>query len=193
MTGSGSFGAIAGGIVAMIAMGLLVAFFATGRQALGRANDAAAAFMGLLLLPVPVNLLGVYPDGGPVMALVTAIGLGAMGVLIVASSLTAIGRLSVAQMTAWQGGSFGGLFLWVAGTSAVIVVWDRLPIGLAWLGLGAAGLVAVALVEIALLARRLGGANELEQLSRPPLFAAVAVVLGLAAFPVWCIWLGFSL
>ena len=118
MASLGSLGAISGGIVAVIAMALLAAFFATGRQSLGRANDAAAALMGLLLLPVPVNILGVYPDAEPVMVIVTAIGLGAMAVLIVASGLTATGRLSIAQMTAWQGGSFGGLFLWVAGTSA---------------------------------------------------------------------------
>src|SRR5438128_3533410 len=155
MASLGSLGAISGGIVAVIAMALLAAFFATGRQSLGRANDAAAALMGLLLLPVPVNILGVYPDAEPVMAIVTAIGLGAMAVLIVASGLTATGRLSIAQMTAWQGGSFGGLFLWVAGTSAAILVWDRLPVGLAWLGLCAAALVAVALVQTALVARRL--------------------------------------
>jgi hypothetical protein len=189
----GSLGAIAGGVAAVIAGLLLAAFFATGRESLGHANDAAGAVMAILLMPAALSVVRLYAGTGPFILLVTAIGLVAMIVAAVASVLTAAGRLTVTQLTVWQGGSFVALFLWVAGTSVSILVWGRLPVGLGWLGLVAALLVLVAIGEILGLARRMGGLKELVRLDRPPLLAAATMLTAFVAFPVWCVWLGMSL
>jgi hypothetical protein len=189
----GSFGAIGGGVAAVIAGLLLAAFFATGRESLGHANDAASAVMAILLIPAALSVYGLFAGTGPFILLVTAVGLVAMIVAAVASVLTAAGRLTVTQLTVWQGGSFGVLFLWVAGTSVSILAWGRLPVSLGWLGLAAAALVTVALVEIVRLARRMGGLRELEKLDRPPLLAAATILTAFVAFPAWCVWLGVSL
>jgi hypothetical protein len=99
----------------------------------------------------------------------------------------------MAQLTAWQGGSFLVLFLWVVGTSVTILLWDRLSVGLAWLGIAAGVLVIIATAEILRLARRMGGMGALEKLERPPLVAMISTLAGFTAFPTWCIWLGLTL
>jgi hypothetical protein len=185
--------AIAAGATAVIAGILLAAFFATRSQSLGHANDAAAAVMAILLMPAALAVLDRFADTGPLILVVTAIGLVGMAVVAVASVLTAAGRLSVAQLTAWQGGSFLVLFLWVLGTSVMILVWGRLPVGLGWLGIGAGLLVTVATVEILRLARRMGGLGALARLERPPLIAMITTLAAFAAFPIWCVWLGLTL
>jgi len=185
--------AIAAGATAVIAGVLLAAFFATRSQLLGHANDAAAAVMAILLMPAALAVLNRFADTGALILVVTAIGLVGMTVAAVASVLTAAGRLSVAQLTAWQGGSFLVLFLWVLGTSVTILVWGRLPVGLGWLGIGAGLLVTVATLEILRLARRMGGLSALERLERPPLIAMITTLAAFAAFPIWCVWLGLAL
>jgi hypothetical protein len=189
----GSLGAIAGGFAAVIAGVSLAAFFATGRQALGHANDAAGAVMAILLMPAALSVVRLYAGTGPFIVLVTVVGLVAMTVAAVASLLAATGRGTVTQLTAWQGGSFVALFLWVAGTSVSVLIWARLPAGLGWLGFAATLLVMLAIGEILRLARRMGGLKELERLNRPPLLAAAAMLTAFVAFPVWCVWLGMSL
>src|SRR2546422_3549694 len=113
---------------------MLAGFFATRSQSLGHANDAAAAVMAILLMPAALAVLNRFADTGPLIVVVTAIGLVGMAVAALASALTAVGRLSMAQLTTWQGGSFLVLFVWVLGTSITILAWGRLPVGLGWLG-----------------------------------------------------------
>ncbi len=189
----GGISAIAAGATAVVAGILLAAFFATRNQSLGHANDAASAVMAILLMPAALAVLSRFADTGPLVVIVTAVGLAAMAAAAVASVLTAAGRLTVAQLTAWQGGSFLVLFLWVVGTSVTILFWGRLPVGLGWLGLAAGGLVVVATVEILRLARRMGGLGALEELERPPLVAMISTLGAFATFPIWCIWLGLTL
>ena len=124
----GGAAAIVAAPVVVIAGVLLGVFFATGREAWGRANDVASVVFALLLVPVAVAA-----DAGGAWKAVTAAGLVAMAVAAVASGLTAAGRLTVAQLTVWQGGAFAALFVWVAGVSA-----ERLPDALGWLGIAAA-------------------------------------------------------
>jgi hypothetical protein len=189
----GGISAIAAGVTAVVAGILLAAFFATRNQSLGHANDAATAVMAILLMPAALAVLDRFADTGPLIVVATAVGLVGMAVAAVASVLTAAGRLSVSQLTAWQGGSFLVLFLWVVGTSVTILLWGQFPVGLGWLGLAAGVLVIVATVEILRLARRMGGLGALEKLERPPLVAMITTLGAFAAFPVWCIWLGLTL
>jgi hypothetical protein len=189
----GGISAIAAGVTAVVAGILLAAFFATRNQTIGQANDAASAFMAILLVPTALAVLDRFADIGPLVLVVTAVGLTGMVGAAVTSVLTAGGRLTVAQLTAWQGGSFLVLFLWVVGTSVMILLWGRLPVGLGWLGIAAGVLVIVATVEILRLARRMGGLGALEKLERPPLIAMVSTLGAFAAFPIWCIWLGPNL
>jgi hypothetical protein len=149
--------------------------------------------MAIMLMPVAFAVLTRFADTGPLVVVVTAVGLAGMAVAAVASVLTAAGRLTAAQLTAWQGGSFLVLFVWVVGTSVITLLSGRLPVGLGWLGIAAGLLVVVALVEILRLARRMGGLGALEKLERPPLIAMIATLGAFAAFPIWCIWLGLTL
>ena len=189
----GGYSAVAAGVTAVVAGILLAAFFATRNETLGHANDAASAVMAILLMPAAIAVFNRFVDTGPLIVVVTGVGLAGMAVAAVASLLTAAGRLSVSQLTAWQGGSFLVLFLWVVGTSLTILLWGRLPVGLGWLGLAAGMLVIVATVEILRLARRMGGLAALEKLDRPPLVAMITTLGAFAAFPIWCIWLGLTL
>lgn len=178
----GGAAAIVAAPVVVIAGVLLGAFFATGREAYGRANDVASAAFALLLVPVAVAA-----DAGGAWTAVTASGLAAMAVAAVASGLTAAGRLTVAQLTIWQGGAFAALFVWVAGVSA-----ERLPGALGWLGIAAAVLAVIATVAIVGLVRRLGLAA-VQTLERAPPVASVATLGAFLALPVWLVLLGLEL
>ena len=167
----------------LVAAGLLLGlFFATGQEGWGRANDVASAVFALLLVPVAVAA-----DPGGAWAVFTVVGMTAMAVAAIASALTAVGRLTVSQLTAWQGGAFAVLFVWVGGVAAA-----RLPDGVGWLGLAAAVLALVACVEIVRLVRSVGLAG-LEQVGRPPAVATGASLAALVALPVWLVWLGRDL
>lgn len=189
----GTFGAIAGGVFAVVAGVLLAVFFATGREVFGRANDAASAMMAVLLVPAALAVSDLYRDSGPFMVAVTTVGVAAMVETAIASSLTAAGRLTVAQLVIWQGGGFVVLFTWVLGVSLAALAWDRLPAALGWLGVIAATLVVIAIVSIARLIRRPGGLGSLSSMRRPPIVPVVSSLVAFACFPIWCIWLGLSL
>lgn len=193
MSDAGAVGAIAAGVVAIVAGLLLAAFFATGREALGRLNDATSAVMAALLVPAALAVADLHRDTGPFVLVVTIVGIVAMVEAAVASALTAAGRLSVAQLAIWQGGGFVVLFLWVLGVSLAALVWGRLPEALGWLGILAAALVVVATLSIASLLRRPGGFAALGDMRRPPLVPVVAFLVAFTCFPIWCIWLGLSL
>jgi len=144
-------------------------------------------------VPAVITLHGrLEPVAGPASFAVAAIGLAAVTGTTIFSVLAALGRLSVAQLTTWQGGSFGLLFAWVGLISLVGLVTGRLPAGLGWLGLVAMALALVAAVEVTRMVRR-SGMEELAKLTRPPVVAALATLGALVAFPAWCVLLGLSL
>jgi hypothetical protein len=192
MTELGAIGAIGGGITALIAGVLLAAFFATWRESFGRANDGASALMAVLLIPAALAVLGIYQATGAFIVLVTLLGLAGMVVAAVASILTAAGRMTVAQLTLWQGGSFGIVFVWVLGVSVPILAFGLLPAGLGWLGILAGLLVSVASGSIVVYARRPGGLAAID-MKHPPLVPLVSFLAGFLCFPVWSIRLGLSL
>lgn len=184
---------IAAGILACIAGILLAVFFATSKDAWGRANDAASAAFAMLLVPAALAMNERYASvAGPWMLAVTALGLIAMSVAAGASVLTALGRLAVEDLTRWQGGSFAALFAWVGAVSTAVVTFGGLPAGIGWLGLAATVLAIVATLEIVRLVRR-HGLEELTKLARPPLVAAGATLAAFVLFPIWCVWLGLAL
>jgi hypothetical protein len=193
MVDLGAFGAIAGGVAAIVAGILLAAFFATGREAIGRANDAASAIMVLLLVPAALAVGDLYTDMVPWAVVITVVGVGAMVETAVASALTATGRLSISQLVVWQGGGFVVLFLWMLGVSLAALEWGRLPTALGWLGVIAAILVVVAIGSIVSLVRRLGGLEAIGDMRRPPMMPVITFLGAFVCFPIWCIWLGLSL
>lgn len=184
--------AIGAGIMALLAGILLAVFFATRVDAWGRANDAAGAVFAALLVPVALTLHGRLAEAGIASLVVAAIGLVSMAVAAATSVLTALGRLSIEQLTTWQGGSFAGLFAWVAGASILMLVTDELGAPLAWLGIAAAGLAVLATLDIVRIVRKVGMAG-MATMQRPPTVAMISALAAFAAFPAWCIWLGLSL
>ena len=183
---------IGAGVSALIAGILLAVFFATSNVAWGRANDAASVAFSLLLVPAALAMHQRYAPVAPWMLAVTALGLIALGVAAGSSLLTALGRLSVEDLTRWQGGSFAAVFAWVGAVSAAIVGLGGLPAGIGWLGLVAAALAVGATLEVVRLVRRHGMA-ELARMTRVPRIAAGASLSAAAVFPIWCVWLGVAL
>jgi len=193
MAGLGAIGGIAGGIVAVISGALLIAFFSTGNDRLGRANDATLAITAVLLLPFAVAVNDRFTDTGPVVPILTIAGVIALVATAVASALTAAGRLTVQQLLAWQGGSFVALYGWMVGVSVASLWFDRLPAEPSWIGIAAGALLVVAMISMSLVARRAGGWSAMSEMGRPPLVAMIAMALSLLGLPVWTIWLGVAL
>jgi hypothetical protein len=189
----GAVGGIAGGVVAIIAGALLVAFFATGNDRLGRANDAGLAITAVLLLPFAVVLNDQFPETGVLVPMLTIAGVVALLVTAVASALTAAGRLSARQLVVWQGGSFVVLYGWMVGMGAASLWFQRLAAAPAWIAIGAGAILVVAIISMSLEARRLGGWSAMGEMRRPPLLAMVAMALSLLGLPAWTIWLGLDL
>lgn len=193
MEGLGPVGGIAAGIAAIVAGVLLILFFATRDDRLGRANDAGLAITAVLLLPFALALNDRFEGTGLLVPGVTIVGIGALVATAVGSTLTAAGRLNAQQLVAWQGGSFVAMFAWVLSMSLAILWSGRLPAPPAWVGIGSAALLVVAIVSLALLARRLGGWSALGEMDRPPGVAIVAMALAALGLPIWSIWLGLEL
>jgi hypothetical protein len=193
VTAAGSL-AVAAGIVALISGILLGAFFATGREWLGRANDATSALFMVMLIPAALVLgdrLGALQPWW--FGAATVIGLLGLGAGIIFSILAAMGRLSITQLTRYQGGAFGVVLVWVGLISEGGIRHEVLPSGLGWLGLGTVLAGAVAVITLVRLARRAGSIEALGRMDRPPPLAAAATLTALLGFPAWCVWLGFSL
>jgi len=186
----GAIGGIAGGIMAIIAGILLIAFFSTGNDRLGRANDATLAITAVLLLPFALALNDRFGGTGPVVPVITIVGVIALLVTAVASALTAAGRLSVQQLLVWQGGSFVVLYAWMVGISAASLWFERLPAAPSWIGIGAGDVLVFAGISMSLAARQRGGWAAMSEMGRPPLVAMIAMALALLGLPAWTIWLG---
>jgi hypothetical protein len=189
----GGIGGIAGGVVAIVAGLLLIAFFSTGDDRLGRANDAGLAITAVLLLPFAVSLNDQFAGTGVLVPGLTIVGVAALLVTAVASALTAAGRLGVQQLLVWQGGSFVVLYGWMAGMGAASLWYQRLPAPAAWIGIGGGALLIVALISMSLEARRLGGWSAMGEMRRPPIVAMIAMAVSLLCLPAWTIWLGVDL
>jgi hypothetical protein len=184
--------AIVAGAV-MVASGVfLAAFFATGRDALGRANDATSAVFAILLVPA-VLAVGDLTASLAIWSTVTVVlGLVGVGLVALTSLLTAAGKLTVEQLTKWQGGAFVVLMAWVIVSSLVGLASGLLPSGLCLLGLAAGVLAATAAISIGFEVRRVGMTG-LSQMTRPPLVPMLATLGAAVVLPLWSIWLGVSL
>ena len=189
----GRQGAVAGSVAALIAGVLLAAFLATGRRWFVKANYAACAVLAIVLVPPALAVFGRYAETGHVILLLTVLGLLAMAIAAITSSVAAAGRLDTPRVTVWQRGSFAALIIWMAGLSVVMLVWGRLPPELGWFGLASVVVVVVALLQILRLAPRRGGVRQLEQRGRPLVIAGATVLAGALAVPLWLLGLGVAL
>jgi hypothetical protein len=142
--------AIAAGVVMIVSGLFLAAFFATGRDALGRLNDATSVIFALLLIPAVLAVGDVLGSIGAWSTLTVVLGLIGVGLVAVTSLLTAAGKLTVRQLTIWQGGSFAILMAWVILASVVGLAAGLLPSGLCLVGVAAGILTAIAAISIGL-------------------------------------------
>lgn len=184
--------AIAAGVVMIVSGLFLAAFFATGRDSLGRANDATSVVFAILLVPAVLAVGDLLGSLAMWPAVTVALGLVGVGLVAVTSLLTAAGKLSVEQLTKWQGGAFVVLMAWVIFASLLGWASGLLPTGLCTLGLAAGVLTAIAAISIGFEVRRHGMAR-LSQMTRPPIVPIVATLGAAVALPLWSIWLGVSL
>jgi hypothetical protein len=184
---------VTAGIVALVSGILLGAFFTTGKEWLGRANDATSAIFMAMLIPAAL-VLGDRLDALQPwwFGAATVIGLLGLGAGIISSILAAMGRLSITQLTRYQGGAFGGVLVWVGLISEGGIRHEVLPAGLGWLGLGTVLAGAVTVLTLVRQVRRAGSIEALG-LDRPPALVSAAVMAAFLGFPAWCVWLGFSL
>jgi hypothetical protein len=184
--------AIAAGIVMIVSGLFLAAFFATGRDALGRANDATSVVFAVLLVPAVLAVGDLLGSSGIWSTVTMVLGLISIGLVAVTSLLTAAGKLTVRQLTIWQGGSFAVLMAWVILVSLVGLAAGLLPSGLCLVGVAAGVLTSIAAISIGVEVRRVGVAS-LSDMSRPPIVPIVATLGAAVALPLWSIWLGIWL
>lgn len=184
--------AIAAGVVMIVSGLFLAAFFATGRDALGRANDATSVIFAVLLIPAVLAVGDLLGSIGTWSTVTVVLGLAGVGLVAGTSLLTAAGKLTVEQLTKWQGGAFVVLMAWVIVASVVGWASGLLTLGLCLLGLTAGALSAIAAISIGLEVRRVGMAG-LSEMRRPPTVPIVATLGAAVALPLWSIWLGIWL
>ena len=146
----------------------------------------------ILLVPAVLAIGDLLASLAMWATVTVVLGLVGVGLVAVTSLLTVAGKLTVEQLTKWQGGAFVVLMAWVILASLLGLASGLLPSGLCLLGLAAGVLAAIAAISIGLEVRRLGMAR-LSQMTRPPLVPVVAALGAAVALPLWSIWLGVSL
>jgi hypothetical protein len=175
----------------LVSGALLVAFFRSGSEVLGRANDATTALFAGLMIPVTVE---VYQRFGPDSRWAAGAStlLGILGLMTVASTsaLTAAARLHWLLSAKIGGVGFAGFLIWMGAVCVMIVGRGGLPRALAWFGFVVLGIAAVA-AGLAMTFLRAHGSFSGDIQPSPALSAIFA--LAYLCFPTWIGWLGVSL
>jgi hypothetical protein len=128
-----------------------------------------------------------YIDQAPIIWLFTVLGLAGTLISLVGQIQVMVGGVPFGRIAMRQTLTFGGILIWIAGLSWIVISEGGLPPGLGWLGLAA---VVVGAAIIGLLTRD----PTLMKGERAPksgeLVLGVVPFVGIAA---WLIWLGTSL
>jgi len=178
MTSAGASTVVAGFALA-ISGACLALFFATDREAWGRANDATIALFAVLMVPAVLDV-----ETSPVA---TAVGAAGMLVIAVTSGLTAAGKLDWLLSAKIGGIGFAGFMAWMIAAC----ISGELPAALRWFGLATAGLALISLVVVLSFIRTHGHVFGGD--AQPPTAVIVGPTLTYLCLVAWTVWLGFAL
>jgi len=182
MTSAGASTVVAGFALA-ISGACLAIFFATDREAWGRANDATIALFAVLMMPAAVEVQ--TPQAFATLAV------AGMLVIAVTSGLTAAGKLDWLLSAKIGGVGFAGYAMWLIAACVQALAAGGLPAALGWFGLLTAGLAAISL-GLALRFIKVHGRLFGED-AHPPTELWIAPTLTYLCLVAWTVWLGLVL
>lgn len=183
--------AVAAGISFLVSGACIAVFFATEKEAWGRANDATIALFAALMIPPVLEIYELYSPGSKlIVGLPTAFGVIGLLVVVITSGLTALAKLDWLLSAKIGAFGFGAFLAWVIWLCMLILREGGLPDGLAWFGLATAataGAAAVMTIRFISIHGSLSGEVE------PPAFLWVVFGITFFCFASWTIWFGLSL
>jgi len=182
---------VAAGISFLVSGACIAVFFATEKEAWGRANDATIALFAALMIPPVLEIYQRYAPGSkPVVLLPTVLGVTGLLVVVITSGLTALAKLDWLLSAKIGAFGFGGFVAWMIWLSTLILREGGLPDALAWFGLATAAMLGV-VVAMAIRFIRINGSFSGEV--QPPISLWIVFGLAFLCVPAWTIWLGLSL
>lgn len=151
--------------------------FFTVNGPFGKINDVSSIFQVLFMIPLAIALYQPLPANMRTLGLIAAlIGIGGMLVAAYGQLLLVFGKIDFEEsMKYFPAGAAIGI--WLIVTSSFALIYDLLPIGLAWTGI----LAGVSYI-VTVLAFLIKGQQNI-------VFYIGGLVLGIS-YPVWAIWLG---
>jgi len=136
--------AVAAGIAFLVSGACIAVFFATEKEAWGRANDATIALVAALMIPPVLEIYELYSPGSKlIVGLPTAFGVIGLLVVVITSGLTALAKLDWLLSAKIGAFGFGAFLAWVIWLCMLILREGGLPDALAWFGLATADLAAM--------------------------------------------------
>ena len=143
--------ALIGGAMSVVSFVALILLFVVG-EPFGTLNDLLTIPTALLMAPLILALYRVNTADRPALSLLALVaGLAGFVAAAVGGGLLVLGRISFEQSLLPGIGGFGLIGLWALLNSALGLANDRLPSGLAWLGLALGLMPTLTLVMTCLL------------------------------------------
>ena len=188
--------ALVGGVVGVVSFVSLMLLFVVG-EPFGTLNDILSIPIALLLTPLIVALYRLHAaEHAALSAFAMLAGLAGFFATAVGCALLVLGRISFEQSLLPGIGGFGLIGLWALLNSALGLANDRLPSGLAWLGLALGLMPTLTLVmtlradRVAAVLASMGNATAGFQ-AGPLVYVLLALgFISYAGLPMWFILMG---
>ena len=188
--------AIVGGVVGVVSFVSLVLLFVVG-EPFGTLNDLFAIPVAILLIPLIVTLFRLHAAEHTMLSTLAMLaGLAGFWATAIGGGLLVLGRISFEQSLLPGIGGFGLIGLWALLNSALGLANDRLPSGLAWLGLALGLMPTLTLVmtlrtdRVAAVLVSMGNATAGFQ-AGPLVYVLLALgFISYAGLPMWFILMG---
>jgi hypothetical protein len=188
--------ALIGGAMSVVSFVALILLFVVG-EPFGTLNDLLTIPTALLMAPLIVALYRVNAADRPALSLLALVaGLVGFVAAAVGGGLLVLGRISFEQSLLPGIGGFGLIGLWALLNSALGLANDRLPSGLAWLGLALGLMPTLTLVmtlradRVAAVLASMGNATAGFQ-AGPLVYVLLALgFISYAGLPMWFILMG---
>jgi hypothetical protein len=180
--------AIAAGVLFGAALAFLSVFFVTKDERFDRIAEWCFVLFTLCAIPTMLSVAGLFPDGGPVIPIATAIGILSVAVVGLAELGTTLRLVDFRRIAPIVTVAFLGFLVWIGITSVVIVgQGGGLPAALGWLGIVA---IVLGIGIVAWITRQPGVIGGDREPSRGPMIAFVIPMAGIVG---WLVLLGLNL
>jgi len=169
------------------ALSCLALFFVTSRERFDRIAEWLFVAFAILAVPTVLAVASRLPSTGPIVPVVSAIGIvGAVGIGV-GELATTLRVIDFRRLAPWVTGAFLAFVAWIGLVALEIVMAGGLPVALGWFGLATVGAGLLIVVSIVRRPGVLRGEVE------PPRTQLVAFIVPMAGIVVWLVWLGVVL